>query len=287
MNLAADNGMLNLAGVLLFAEKPERIKPQFIVKAIRYPGNDIHSTTYLDTEDFSGPLGRVFDDSLAFVMRNLQKIQAGRGVNAPGVPEIPVSVFEELLVNALVHRDYLISAPIRLFIFDNRIEIISPGHLPNNLTVGKILAGNSNIRNPILVSYIAKGLLPYKGIGSGIRRALDDWQKIDFMDDREGCLFTVTVHRTTEKGSGENFISRGEIASQQKSSGKSSVEGSGKSSHKILKLLADTPEMTIPQLAEELEISTRAVEKQIAKLQKNNQLKRIGPTKSGHWEVNK
>ena len=50
----------------------------------------------------------------------------------------------------------MISAPIRLFIFDNRIEIISPGHLPNNLTVAKILAGNSNIRNPILVSYIAR-----------------------------------------------------------------------------------------------------------------------------------
>ena len=56
MNLAADNGMLNLAGILLFAEKPEWIKPQFIVKAICYPGNDIHSTAYLDTEDFSGPL---------------------------------------------------------------------------------------------------------------------------------------------------------------------------------------------------------------------------------------
>ena len=49
---------------------------------------------------------------------------------------------------------------IRLFIFDNRIEIISPGHLPNNLTVEKIRNGNSNIRNPILVSYVAKGLLP-------------------------------------------------------------------------------------------------------------------------------
>jgi len=54
-----------------------------------------------------------------------------------------------------------------------------------------------------------------------------------------------------------------------------------------LGFLADTPEMTIPQLAMELEISTRAVEKQIAKLRKNNQLKRIGPAKGGHWEVNK
>ena len=77
-------------------------------------------------------------------------------------------MFEELLVNALVHRDYLVSASVRLFVFDNRIEIISPGHLPNNLTVEKIRTGNSNIRNPILVSYVAKGLLPYHGLGSGI-----------------------------------------------------------------------------------------------------------------------
>jgi ATP-dependent DNA helicase RecG len=152
MNLATDDGMLNLAGVLLFAERPEWIKPQFVVKAIRYPGNDIHVTQYLDTEDFAGPLPEMFAGAMAFVMRNLHKVQAGRGVNAPGTPEIPPSVFEELLVNALVHRDYLVSAPIRLFIFDNRIEIISPGHLPNNLTVAKIRAGNSNIRNPILVS---------------------------------------------------------------------------------------------------------------------------------------
>ena len=106
-------------------------------------------------------------------MRNLHKVQAGRGVNAPGTSEIPDAVFEELLVNALVHRDYLVSAPIRLFIFDDRIDIISPGHLPDNLTVEKIRRGNSSIRNPILVSYVAKGLLPYHGLGSGIKRALE------------------------------------------------------------------------------------------------------------------
>ena len=173
MNLATENGMLNLAGVLMFTERPEWIKPQFVVKAIRYPGNKIHVSDYVDTEDFSGPLRKIFDDAMAFIMRNLHKIQAGRGVNAPGLPEIPESVFEELLVNALVHRDYLVNAPIRLFIFDNRIEIISPGHLPDNLTVENILTGNSNIRNPILVSYIAKGLLPYHGLGSGIKRSLE------------------------------------------------------------------------------------------------------------------
>ncbi len=195
MNLATGDGHLTLAGLLLFGERPEYIKPQFTIKAIYYPGNDIHVSEYIDTHDFSGPLSKIFESAISFIHRNLHQRQAGRGVNSPGTLEIPLIVFEELLVNALMHRDYLISAPIRIFIFKNRIEIISPGSLPNNLTVEKIKLGNSNIRNPILVSFISKGLLPYKGLGSGIRRALEAWPLIDFVNDEDGGLFKVTVHR--------------------------------------------------------------------------------------------
>lgn len=59
----------------------------------------------------------------------------------------------------------------------------------------KIKAGNANIRNPILISYVAKGLLPYHGLGSGIGRALKDWPDIDLLDDHDGCLFKAIVHR--------------------------------------------------------------------------------------------
>ncbi|MBQ7457115.1 MAG: hypothetical protein IJS54_05895 [Desulfovibrio sp.] len=128
-------------------------------------------------------------------MRNLHKVQAGQGVNAPGQVEIPPSVFEELLVNALVHRDYMISASICIFIFDNRIEILSPGHLPNNLTIEKIKNGSAILRNPILASFVAKGLLPYHGLGTGIARVMQIWPDVDFVDDRDACLFKVIVHR--------------------------------------------------------------------------------------------
>jgi ATP-dependent DNA helicase RecG len=195
MSLAADDGNLSLAGVLLFAERPEWIRPAFVVKAVVYPGTDVDVSAYVDSEDFVGPLKKLFDDSLAFIMRNLHKIQAGQGVNAPGKPEIPPIVFEELLVNALIHRDYFISAPIRLFVFADRIEIVSPGHLPNNLTVERIRAGISNIRNPILASFVAKTMLPYRGLGSGIRRALDEWPDITFIDDRDGSMFTAVIYR--------------------------------------------------------------------------------------------
>ncbi len=292
MDLASVDGTLNLAGVLLFAERPEWIKPQFIVKAIRYPGNDIHSTEYLDTEDFAGPLRQVFDGSLAFIMRNLHKIQAGRGVNSLGKPEIPPSVFEELLVNALIHRDYLVSASIRIFIFDDRVEIVSPGHLPNNLTVEKIRVGISNIRNPILVSFVAKGVLPYRGLGSGIKRALDDWPAISFIDDRDRCLFTATVHRTPQKGSekakkGSEKAKKGSEKGSEKAIIGSEKErkGSGKSFRKVIDLMRDCPDTTIADLARAIGISDRAVEKLIDRLKKKGLIKRIGPDRGGHWEV--
>jgi|GEM_PF-3492018 len=118
MNLATEGGNLNLAGVLLFVDQPEFIVPQFVVKAIRYPGNEIHATDYVDTEDFSGNLRRIFDNALGFVMRNLHKVRVGHGVNTPGLHEVPETVFDELLVNALAHRDYLISAPYLVRILD-------------------------------------------------------------------------------------------------------------------------------------------------------------------------
>lgn len=75
------------------------------------------------------------------------------------------------------------------------MEIISPGNLPNHLTIEKICAGNSIQRNPILASFAAKGLLPYRGLGTGVRRALQDWPQFQFIDDRDGYLFTSLVER--------------------------------------------------------------------------------------------
>lgn len=195
MNLASNHGCLNLAGVLLFSKHPDWIKPAFIVKGVSLPSTVLQDSQYNDSEDINGRLREQFEQSLAFIMRNLHKRQGTQSVNSIGEPEVPRIVFEELLVNALIHRDYFISAPIRVLVFTDRIEIISPGHLPNHLTVEKIKAGNSNLRNPILASFVAKNILPYRGLGSGILRALTAWPRIDFEDQREANLFKVTVWR--------------------------------------------------------------------------------------------
>jgi len=193
MNLMKQ-GTLNVSGALLFAKNPSFRLPVFIVKAIAYAGNEIHEESYIDSQDFLGKISDTFHKSMSFVLGNIKHVQKERGINAPGQPEIPRIVFEELIANALIHRDYLVSAPIRVFIFQDRIEIISPGHLPNNLTIENIKRGNSNIRNPILASYATK-ILPYRGLGSGIIRALKAYAEIEFFDDREGNMFKVIIRR--------------------------------------------------------------------------------------------
>ena len=108
--------------------------------------------------------------------------------------EISEIALQELVQNALTHRDYSINGSVRVFIFDNRIEIISPGCLPNSLTIENIKLGNAVVRNNLVVSFASK-LMMYKGLGSGIIRALRVQPDIIFENDRSGELFKVIIER--------------------------------------------------------------------------------------------
>ncbi len=192
LNLARD-GELNLAGLLLFGKDPQRFKPAFVVKAVRFVGVLDTGTEYRDSEDFSGRLDEQFKGAMGFLRRNLPGEQGEQSFNSQGTKPVPTAVFEELLVNAILHRNYLLNAPVRLLFFDDRIEIISPGALPNHLTVEQVRRGNSSIRNAVLVSFAANGLLPYRGIGTGVRRALELYPGVEFENDPVGQLFRVTI----------------------------------------------------------------------------------------------
>ncbi|MCO4322468.1 RNA-binding domain-containing protein [Aliidiomarina quisquiliarum] len=196
MNLAK-NGQLNICGTLLFASRPQIRLPVFIVKVVAFPGVDIEDEHYIDSQDINGKLSDVFQKVLGFVLANIRYVQNEQGFNSVGEPEIPRIVLEELIANALIHRDYFVSAPIKVLVFADRIEIVSPGHLPNNLTIENIKMGNSNVRNPILASFAPK-VLPYRGLGSGIKRAIKAYPDIEFVDDRAGNTFKAIIKRRIE-----------------------------------------------------------------------------------------
>ncbi len=188
------NNRLTLAGLLFFGKNPQKYRPVFCIKAVSFFGNNIEGTEYRDSKDIQGTIPELFEKGMDFFVSNLKQTQQGQNFNSIGILEISRVALEEVLQNALIHRDYLKSAPIRAMIFDNRIELISPGTLPNSLTIDNIIAGNAVVRNNLLASYCVN-TMPYRGFGSGIRRAIKEQPNINFVNEIDGEQFIVTIPR--------------------------------------------------------------------------------------------
>ncbi|MBA7616851.1 hypothetical protein ES703_24151 [subsurface metagenome] len=194
------NEHLTLAGLLLFGKRSERFRPQFIIKTTYFDGSDISVQNYIDKEEIQGKLIDQFKKGKDFVRRNLKNQQAGQGFNAPGKLEIPEEAFSEITANAIVHRNYYINAPIQIHLFNDRLEINSPGNLPNTIDEENIKFGVHMERNPTILSFLEKDIeFRYTGRGSGIPRALKLCEKegveINFIDDRATQQFKVIFMR--------------------------------------------------------------------------------------------
>ena len=191
------DGSLTVAAMLLFGKYTQRWLPMMTAKCICFAGNSVGSKVFRDKvndADMEGNLLHQYDTIMDFFTRNLHNVQVGDEFNSMGKLEIPYTSLVEFTVNSLVHRSLNMKAPVRIFIFDNRVEIHSPGALPNGLTIDDIKAGTSMPRNMFLFNN-AIYLLPYTGVGSGITRALDEDINVTFMNNDKAQEFVITVWR--------------------------------------------------------------------------------------------
>ena len=191
------DGTLTVAAMLLFGKYTQRWLPMMTAKCICFAGNSVGSKVFRDKvndADMEGNLLHQYDTIMDFFTRNLHNVQVGDEFNSMGKLEIPYTSLVEFTVNSLVHRSLNMKAPVRIFIFDNRVEIHSPGALPNGLTIDDIKAGTSMPRNMFLFNN-AIYLLPYTGVGSGITRALDEDINVTFMNNDKAQEFVITAWR--------------------------------------------------------------------------------------------
>ena len=191
------DGTLTVAAMLLFGKYTQRWMPMMTAKCICFAGNSVGSKVFRDKvndADMEGNMLHQYDTIMDFFTRNLHNVQVGDEFNSMGKLEIPYTSLVEFTVNSLVHRSLNMKAPVRIFIFDNRVEIHSPGALPNGLTIDDIKAGTSMPRNMFLFNN-AIYLLPYTGVGSGITRALDEDINVTFMNNDKAQEFVITAWR--------------------------------------------------------------------------------------------
>ena len=145
----------SVAGVLLCSEHPEKFLPNAYIEAVRYRGKKQDSNYQIDAEKICGPLDRQINQAMVFLKRN-QLIMAVKKPHRIEKSQFSERAVFEAIVNAVAHRDYSIfGSKIRFFMFDDRLEIYSPGPLPNTVTVDNIALRQAT-RNELITSLLAE-----------------------------------------------------------------------------------------------------------------------------------
>ena len=283
------NGIPTLAGYLFFAKHPEFQCPTLMVKAVSFFGNELAGTRYRDTKEILGNMPLIYDKVMTFLKANLHNVQEeGASFNTLGKLEIPEGILEEVVQNALIHRDLLRPAPIRVFIFDNRVEIISPGALAGGLTEDDIRKGKTYQRNPFMATF-ATNALHYRGIGSGIVRILADYPNIDIENDAAGNEFKVILWRTTQKDETTTEIATDTtetITETITETTADTTETVPTTTETICKLIRKNPKITAKEIASACGITEDGVAYHIKKLKLAGKIVRIGGSRNGgEWKV--
>lgn len=166
LTFEGDRERITVTGALLCCKHPERWLPGASARAVRFRGIHQDSTQQIDGADISGPLDRQVLALYAFARRNMQ-VAVVDGPPRRELPQYADRALFEAIVNAVVHRDYSVyGSRIRLLMFDDRLELYSPGPLPNTLSVDSIALRQST-RNEAVKSIMVKLPVGEAGQGSG------------------------------------------------------------------------------------------------------------------------
>ena len=127
---------LNNAGILFFAREPQKFVKQSYITCARYKGSGMASV--IDRKDLFGDLLSLVDEAEAFVKRNTRLAYRFDGFKRIDIEEYPYDAIKEAIINAVCHRNYLIENNLFVNVFDDRVEVISPGSIPNNLSLKEV-----------------------------------------------------------------------------------------------------------------------------------------------------
>lgn len=199
---------LSIAGALVFAKNPQNFLPQAGITAVRFRGNEPDYET-LDRKNIEGTLVNsyskdrevkeygVIDLAVKFVEENTSIFSTMKGIVRQDIPQYRRESIREAIVNAVAHRHYSITgAKIRLFIFDDRLEIRSPGRIPNTVTIEQMKVTSHYSRNPEIVKFLTHyGYVEDVGLGipNKILRLSFQHSGIEPKLEEHGEEFIVTI----------------------------------------------------------------------------------------------
>lgn len=241
------------------------------IQCARFRGPD--ELEFTDRKEYTGTIIEQVDDATGFVMNHTNLGAEITGLYRKDLPEIPIEAIREIITNAVVHRSYSMSgSPTFVAVYDDRIEITSPGMLPYGLTLEGVISGRSNPRNHVLAKFFKEANLT-EGWGRGIRKAINSCNEYGLrqpvfqeIDD----AIRVTIFRPG---------SMHEPSSESASSLINDFE------NKIIDFLEKNPHAKISDIAAEMRLSRSSIDRSVSKLKSLGIISRTGTKMEGEWKV--
>lgn len=253
-----------------------QLRMQPVIQCGLFKGKD--RAYFADRKEFDGPIQNQVDAAYQYVLEKINMGMQIQGIYRQDVYELPTDSVRELIANAVAHRSYLEPGNIQVAIFDDRLEVTSPGMLLNNVSIKKMMEGYSKPRNPAIANAFAYMKIIEKW-GTGIPRifrecreyGLPDPELIDFDGD-----FRVNMYRNTAIDYSPKVNDR---VNDKVNDRVNEIE------EKILKFIDNDPAITITQLSMELELSRKTIAAKLKTLKEKKMIERVGSSRKGYWKI--
>lgn len=258
-------------------------------------------SVFLDKREYTGPVYLQVEEAVNFVLRNIRLGAKIDGLIRKESYELPVDAVREMIVNAHCHRNLTDESCVQVAVYDDRLEVSSPGGLYNGLTFEEAMQGHSKLRNRVIANVFSQiGLV--EAWGTGLRRILNaakeyNLSEPEFVEMPES--FRVNLYRSqlptqnigeTSEEDRSNF--GGTSEELRKNFGRTSEEHQfandaelSTTQLEIIEILLSDSTMTSDEMARRIGISRRSIENNIKKLKERGLLMRHGSKKNGYWEV--
>ena len=234
----------------------------------------------IDDKMLKGPLFEVVEETMKYLISQIKVAFeiTGKTTQRTEIFEYPLPALRELVLNALIHRDYLSPVDIQIKVFDNSITFFNPGKLFGDLTVEDLKTNNyqAYARNKLLAEafYLTGDIEKYGSGFKRIRNELKQYQTMNLEYKEIPNGFLVELNYTKQK-TVSNFDA-GENVTENVTENRIQL---------IIDVIKQNNQISIDELALKLNVTRRTIIRDIEKLRKQNLLKRVGPDKGGHWEV--
>ena len=245
---------------------------------------------FLDKREFTGPIYTQIEEAVDFVLRNIRLGATIDGLVRKEKYEFPPEAIREMIINAHCHRNLLDESCIQVAVYDDRLEVTSPGGLYNGLTYEEVMNGHSKIRNKAIANIFSQmGLV--EAWGSGIKRIFNAAKEYDLPEPKFqefDNMFRVELFRNNSMTeSGKEAGESSEKVRRRAGEGSDIIRGYELSDtqKKIVNLLLYDRQLSAAKIAEQLGMGSRSIEKNIKKLKELGILIRHGSPKNGYWEV--